>query len=122
MRNLLGACLLVAAAACSRSATPRAGSSDGGVTASRAPRCTALAERVRAIYGAEAPAQADPDRRALEADLLDANVDMVLADCRQDPERALPCLERARAVADLERDCLIPLDDEGLVEGSRFER
>jgi hypothetical protein len=47
---------------------------------------------------------------------------MVLTDCRDDVRRVAPCIERARRVADLERECLIPLDDDGQVEGRKFSR
>jgi hypothetical protein len=45
---------------------------------------------------------------------------MVLTDCRGDPARFAPCLRAAVSVPQMERDCLVPLDDEGKVEGQAF--
>jgi hypothetical protein len=82
-------------------------------------RCAAETSRIRGLYVAEAsPAEgADP---AVEADILAANVEMVLDDCRADPERAIPCIRRAGSVAALERDCVIPVDADGQIEERRF--
>lgn len=48
------------------------------------------------------------------------DIDMVLADCQSAPTRLVPCLQAATSAPELERDCLIPLDDEGTVEGRAF--
>ena len=34
-------------------------------------------------------------------------------DCAVDPAKIVPCLAKAVTVSELEKDCLIPLDDEG---------
>lgn len=72
--------------------------------------CDALADRVTALYEAEKVEHA--------AD----NAAMILADCRTHPNRFVPCIEAAASVAALERDCVIPLDDEGTVEGRQFSK
>ena len=45
---------------------------------------------------------------------------MVMNDCSAEPDRVAPCAERAANAAELERTCLIPLDDEGAVDGDRL--
>jgi hypothetical protein len=114
--------LLLAAAACSQggSARPTADDSGGGgpAPADLDPRCAKVEPHVRALYlKARDPSTED---RALADDLLAANVAMVMNDCRADPQRVAPCAERAADAAELERSCLIPLDDEGAVDGDRL--
>jgi hypothetical protein len=43
---------------------------------------------------------------------------MVMNDCTKDPGKFVPCLAKVATVADLEKTCLVPLDDEG-TEGDR---
>lgn len=93
--------------------------------------CAAHRDHVAGLYRAElsnersAPTDgkdpgADKDSLAsLEASVGD-NTEMVLADCRRDPVRFAPCLQAAVSVPQMERDCLIALDDEGTVEGRAF--
>lgn len=112
---VLGAAAL---AACNRGATT---GSDGDGTA--VTRCAGEAAHVRALYrGAPAPEGAKKTTPALEKELLEANVEMVLNDCETDPDRFVPCIERAESAATLESRCVIPLDDEGLVEQREFGR
>lgn len=85
------------------------------------PRCEAIRPRVRSLYEAAQRAAPQKPEPALAADLLDADVSMVIADCAADPDRVAPCAERAADAAELERTCLIPLDDEGAVDGDRFQ-
>jgi hypothetical protein len=125
MGRLLCALVLAACAGCSQGGRKASTKQrdDGGGDPHVAQRCSGLAAHVRALYVAEQePASADPDIKALVEDVLSANVDMVLTDCRDDVGRVAPCIERARRVADLERECLIPLDDDGQVEGRKFSR
>lgn len=87
--------------------------------------CTAQQARVHQLYTAEAATAAKPDDSpeavALRAQETDDNTAMALADCGKDPARFAPCLASATSVAQLERDCLIPLDDQGAVEGTYFK-
>jgi len=89
---------------------PPGGASDAGAVAAASP-CDRLRDRIAALY--RAVPGADP---ATTAD----DVEVVMEDCRADPARFMPCIESAADAASLERDCLIPLDDEGTVEGRRF--
>ncbi len=86
------------------------------------PRCEAIRPRVRSLYQAAQASAPQKPEPALAADLLDADVAMVVADCAIDPERVAPCAERAADAAEIERTCLIPLDDEGAVDGDRFSK
>lgn len=86
--------------------------------------CDAHAARVENLYAESAKAAATPDEKpeaaALRAQEVRDNTAMVMADCRRAPARFAPCLEKATSVAQLERDCLFPLDDAGKVEGDYF--
>lgn len=95
-------------------------SAGGGPPTPGPEACAALEPRIAELYRedmAAALAAADPEVQAKEREILGDNVEMVLVDCRAQPARLVPCLEAATSVAQLERDCLIPLDDEGTVEG-----
>jgi hypothetical protein len=98
---------LVAACACppaAKSVPPGTGSA---VAAQGT--CEAARAHVAALYRAEAEAR-EPKR--VEEATAD-NTAMALADCAKDPATRGPCLASAATVADLERNCLTPLDDEG---------
>lgn len=123
---------LLAVAACSGGGRSGSGGDDsgragrgggGGATpATTDPRCEALRPRVRSLYQAAQAAAAEKPEAELAADLLEADIAMVIADCTADPDRVAPCAERAPDAAELERTCLIPLDDEGAVDGDRLSR
>lgn len=122
MRSAHLALLLAAAAACSQggSQRPKGDDSGGGTEpADLDPRCAKVQPRVRSLYQKAADPAAGKDQ-ALADDLLAANLTMVMNDCRADPERVAPCAERAADAAELERTCLIPLDDEGAVDGDKL--
>ncbi len=102
---------------CPRAGTKGSSQGDGGDAPPSSDGCEQIRLRVRMLYTKNL---APGESAELASDLLQANVDMVLADCRASPERVLPCVKSAAQVAQLERDCLIPLDDEGTVEGKRF--
>lgn len=112
---------LLLAAACSQGGSPRGKGEDSGGGGSAGPphldpRCAKVKPRVQSLYQKSRDPIADQDK-ALADDLLAANVTMVMNDCRADPARVAPCAERAADAAELERSCLIPLDDEGAVDG-----
>jgi hypothetical protein len=110
---------------------PQKGGEDstGGTTTSSGerpaaldPRCVKVRPRVEALYQQARDPSADKDKdKALADDLLAANVTMVMNDCRAEPERVASCAERATDAAELERTCLIPLDDEGAVDGDKLK-
>ena len=86
--------------------------------------CDRLRPRVSALYEEQARAEASPDdseeTRALRAEIVEDNTHRVMVDCKTDPARFAPCIEDAASAAQMERECLIPLDDEGTVEGKVF--
>jgi len=84
------------------------------------PRCAKVRPKVEALYQKARDPSADKDK-ALADDLLAANVTMVMNDCRAEPERVAPCAERAADAAELEKTCLIPLDDEGAADGDKLK-
>jgi len=120
VRTAYRALLLAAAAsACSPGGSARTAGDDSGggpAAADLDPRCAKVQPRVRSLYQKAQDPAADKDK-ALADDLLAANVTMVMNDCRADPARVAPCAERVADAAELERTCLIPLDDEGAVDG-----
>lgn len=83
--------------------------------------CDESRNHVEALYRAEMPNLdgAKPEVIALEEQVVVDNVDMMLVDCRANARRFAPCLKSAVSVAQMERDCLVPLDDEGR-EGTQF--
>ena len=91
---------------------PPAGS--GSATAPVATSCDAQRARVEALYRAEAQAK-EPTR--VEEATAD-NTAMVMKDCAKQPDKASACLAKVATVAELEKQCLIPLDPEG-TEGER---
>ena len=82
--------------------------------------CDQHRAKVEAIYRAEQEPVEEDERALVEQELVD-NVEMMLIDCRKDARRFAPCLENAVSVKQMERDCLIPLDDEG-TEGRDFTK
>ncbi len=81
-------------------------------TPPEAAKCDALKGKVARLYQNELAEPVDSE--------VDDNTHMILTDCRTDPARFVPCIERAASVAQLERDCVIPLDDEGTVEARQL--
>lgn len=109
--------LLLAACACPKQATaPSAGSPSGSGTSAppttapltAAKTCDEVRPRVEALYRAEAQ-QKEPAR--VEEAVSD-NTTMVMNDCNQKPA-LVPCLATVATVPELEKTCLIPLDEEG---------
>lgn len=82
--------------------------------AGTATTCAEARAKVETMYRAEAQ-QKEP-KRVDEA--VSDNTTMVMTDCNKAPDRFVPCINKASTVAELEKQCLIPLDDEG-TEGER---
>lgn len=112
--------VLVAVMACACSAktgpTTTGGSQQGSggevaivTPPSNAKTCDEAKPRVEQMYRAEA--QAKEPKRVDE--FVSDNTAMVMKDCATDPAKFAPCLAKAPTVAELEKSCLIPLDDEG---------
>jgi|GEM_PF-1664961 len=85
-----------------------------GVQPVSATTCDGVRSRVEALYRGEA--QQNEPTRVEEA--VSDNTTMVMNDCTKDPVKLVPCLAKVATVGELEKTCLIPLDDEG-TEGDR---
>lgn len=86
-------------------------------TAAGSNDCDGVRPKVEQLYRADAQAR-EPAR---VAEAVADNTAMVLADCKRDPARITACVPQVSSAADLERRCLIPLDEEG-TEGDRLAR
>jgi len=116
MKRLLLLTALVACACPSKPTTVTAGSAApvAGVGPSEATTCEDIKPRIAAMYRAEAQ-QREPKR--VEEAVAD-NTAMVMNDCAKDAKR-VACLAKVPTVAELEKTCLIPLDDEGTEGGAK---
>lgn len=99
--------------ACSGKATPPtttgSGSSAEVTPPSNAKSCEDVRTRVEQLYRIDA--QSTEPKRVDEA--VADNTAMAMNDCAKDPGKLVPCLARVPTAAALEKECLIPLDDEG---------
>ena len=117
MRVIGFALLICGACACpSKQAGGPAGSGGSGssVTATEpvkvdASSCAGVRAKVEALYRAEAQ-QKEPKRID---DAVADNTAMVMADCAKAPAKIAPCIAGATSVAELEKACLVPVDEEG---------
>lgn len=115
--------LAVALGACSSThgTGPGSGSTGSGLGSAppvaNAKTCDDVKSRVQQMYRAEA--QVKEPKRVEEA--VADNTAMVMKDCATDPAKLVPCLATAGNVAELEKQCLIQLDDEG-TEGEAFAK
>lgn len=115
------ACALALAACASGkpAATPGSGGSGAGSAPVAVPSgpittCEGATGKLQALYRADAEAtMPGADKAAKRDELVADNVHMVMVDCAKDPTRVVPCLDKAKALADVEHGCLAPLDDEG---------
>ena len=122
MKRLLLLAALVACACPSKPTTVTAGSCSAsgsaapvaGVGPIEATTCEGVRPRIEAMYRAEAQ-QREPKR---VEDAVADNTTMVMNDCAKDP-KLVGCLAKVPTVAELEKTCLIPLDDEGTEGGAK---
>jgi hypothetical protein len=108
--------VLLMACACPAKSAPTTATSGSAAAVDpvTATTCDGVRPRVEALYRSEAQ-QKEPAR--VEEAVSD-NTTMVMNDCTKDPGKFVPCLAKVATVADLEKTCLVPLDDEG-TEGDR---
>lgn len=109
--------LLMIACACSSKQGTGVGNGSGVGSApvvDRAKTCGDVKLRVEQMYRDEARVK-EPKR--IDEAVAD-NTAMVMNDCANDPGKMVPCLAGVPSVAELEKQCLIALDDEG-TEGDR---
>jgi hypothetical protein len=81
----------------------------GSGSAPAASPCDAIRPKVEQLYRAEAE-QKEPKR---VAEAVADNTAMVMNDCAKAPAKVAACVHGADSVAELEKKCLTPLDDEG---------
>jgi len=106
--------------ACACSGKPTTGGIGAGSGAGSAPvvdnakTCDDVKARVAQMYRDEARVK-EPKR---VDDAVADNTAMAMNDCAKDPAKAVPCLAAVPTVAELEKQCLVPIDDDG-TEGDR---
>ena len=107
MRSLLLVFLL---ACSSKQGTPTNGS---GVASNDPPLtgCDAAKKKVGELYRAEAVANNDKPERIEEA--VADNTAMVMNECVKAPDLVVGCIGRVSTSAELEKNCLAKLDEEG---------
>ena len=71
--------------------------------------CDSVRDKVAALYRDDA--QQHEPKRVDEA--VADNTQMVMIDCTKRPAKAVPCLQAASSVAQIEKDCLIALHPDG---------
>jgi len=79
--------------------------------------CQAQRGKVEQLYRAEAQAK-EPSR--VDEAVAD-NTAMVMSDCVKQPDQVAACVGKASSVAEIEKQCLAQLDDEG-TEGEAMRR
>jgi hypothetical protein len=114
--------LVVVVCACSSTHGTGPGGGPGSGLGSAPPianatTCDDVKPRIEQMYRDEA--QVKEPKRVDEA--VADNTAMVMKDCAKDPARTVRCLAKAPTVAELEKHCLIQLDDEGS-EGEALAR
>ena len=110
--------LVLAMCACSSTHGTGPGSGSGPGSAppvANAKTCDDVKSRIEQMYRGEAQVK-EPKR---VDDAVADNTTMVMNDCAKDPARTVPCLAKAGSIAELEKKCLIQLDDEG-TEGEQL--
>ena len=82
--------------------------------------CESIAETGAAHY--EKAAEKERIAEAMRAEFVEANLHMLMVDCRAHPSTVIPCVAAAGSAAQIEEQCLSPLDEAGDVEGKYFSR
>ncbi|MGE5185037.1 MAG: hypothetical protein ACM31C_23370 [Acidobacteriota bacterium] len=103
------ALVMLVACACPSKQPAGPGSAGSAVTAASPTTCADVRPKLEALYRADAQ-QREPKR--VDEAVAD-NTQMVMNDCAKDTARIVPCVAKASTVAELEKQCLIPLDEEG---------
>jgi hypothetical protein len=103
--------LVLAVAACSGTHGTSTGNGSAP-PATGAKTCDDVRPRVQQLYRGEA--QIKEPTRVDEA--VADNTAMVMNDCAKDPAKRVPCLAKVDSVPELEKQCLIQLDDDGTDE------
>lgn len=111
--------LVVFVLACSSKQGTATSGSGTGVPPPSGDPCAAAKPAIEQLYRDEAVAKKESPERIAEA--VADNTTMVMAECAQAPDRVAPCVRRVTTAAELEKQCLAPLDDEG-TEGEALRK
>ncbi len=122
MARLSFACfvVLMACACPSKQASTGTGTTPGSGSAGADPAltgCEATRQKVERMYRSEST---DKDAARLEGSIAD-NTAMVMNDCAKAPDKVVACINGATTIAELEKNCLVQLDDEG-TEGEALRK
>ena len=103
--------VLVFAIACSSKQPVTTTGSGGGGTIPTATGCDGAKKKVEQLYRAESVANKDKPERLEEA--VADNTTTVMTECAKSPDKVVACIDRVSAAAELEKQCLAALDEEG---------
>lgn len=106
--------LLLTACACKQKAGEGGGTGTATGASGDPAACDQLQGKVSGLY------QAAAERTKMTPEEVADNTAMVIAECRGAPDRVIACARKTTSVAQLESQCLAPLDDEGS-EGLQFQ-
>jgi hypothetical protein len=107
------ALLALVACACPSKSSQGPGSGSAAVTGNG---CDGIRAKVESLYRTEAQ-QKEPKR--VDEAVAD-NTAMVMTDCAKEPDKVAPCVAKAETIAEIEKSCLIPIDEEG-TEGDKLK-
>jgi hypothetical protein len=107
------ALLALVACACPSKSSQGPGSGSAVVTGNG---CDGIRAKVESLYRTEAQ-QKEPKR--VDEAVAD-NTAMVMTDCAKEPDKVAPCVAKAETIAEIEKSCLIPIDEEG-TEGDKLK-
>jgi hypothetical protein len=103
--------VLALVCACSSKTTTTTGGGGTGDPKPPGASCDGARKKIEQLYRADADANKEKPERVEEA--VADNTTMVMNDCAKNPGRVVACINRVRDVAELEKTCLVQLDDEG---------
>ena len=81
--------------------------------------CEGAKKKVGELYRAESTANKDKPERVEEA--VADNTQMVMNECVKSPDKVVACINKVSTSAELEKQCLAPLDEEG-TEGEALRK
>ena len=103
--------LVVVVACSSKQGTTTNGSGVGTSQPPATSGCEAIRKKVEDLYRAEAEANKEKPERVAEA--VSDNTTMVMSECGKSEHEVRSCVVKVSTAAELEKQCLARLDDEG---------
>ena len=101
--------LVMALAACGAPAATTTTTSTSTPPPQTTATCDNVKPRVESMYRAEGQ-QREPKR---VDEYVSDNTTMIMNDCVKNPTKLAPCIAAAATIAQMEQECVIPVDDEG---------